>query len=149
MRKPAADRKRKPKAARWRQITNSQPKLLLFKRKIESPGSCNSLGIRLCTIETHSLFSANIILRHIIINVNKITYINFSVPTTENSFSLLNQLFTRRFLEFPSLRRFLDANRNRHCHTNHWVITSADKPHHLNMCRYGRRTRELSVRMLT
>ena len=48
-------------------------------------------------------------------------------------------------LEFPSFRGFLNANRNRHRHTNHWVIAGTDKTHHLYVCRHGRGTCELSI----
>ena len=53
------------------------------------------------------------------------------------------------FLEFTSLCCFLDSYCNSNCHTNHWVVSCADKTHHLNVCRNGRRTCELSVRMHT
>ena len=57
----------------------------------------------------------------------------------------LKALYYKDSLEFSSFSALLNANRNRHRHTNHWVVACADKAHHLNVCRYGRRTGKLCI----
>ena len=74
-------------------IYNSQPKLFLFKRKIEPPESCNSLGVRLCTIGTQSLFFANTILRQKEENVNSVPWQLNLIPTTEIFYNLEKPYF--------------------------------------------------------
>ena len=51
--------------------------------------------------------------------------------------------------DYNAICSFLYRYCNSNCHTNHRVVTSADKTHHLYMSRYGRRSCELSVRMHT
>ena len=77
----------------WKYVTNSLPKLFLFKRKIEPPESCNSLGVRLCTIGTQSLFFANTILRQKEENVNSVPWQLNLIPTTEIFYNLEKPYF--------------------------------------------------------
>ena len=49
------------------------------------------------------------------------------------------------YLELTSLGSFLDANRNRHSHSDHRVVACADQTHHFYVSRNGGGTCKLCV----
>ena len=71
-----------------------------------------------------------------VVNISFTPWISFA----ERQISL--QLMNRQLLW-----RFHNCYRNRYSHTNHWVVTCADKSHHFNVSRNWWRTCELSITM--